>query len=487
MSRNVDTFYWYDYETFGTNPALDRPSQFAGLRTDLDLNPVGESLVIYNRLTDDYLPDPFACKVTGISPDTVSQHGLPERDFIAAIQAQISQSGTCNVGYNSIRFDDEFSRYTLFRNFYDPYEHEWKNGNSRWDLLDIVRLVRALRPDGIEWPSHDDGKPSNRLEHLTAANGLSHENAHDALSDVIATIDVARMIKERKPQLFDYAFANRKKQQCAEYLNKHRHQALLHVSGMYPGQHGHLAVITPVAQHPTNKSGVVVFDLRYDPEELVELGQRPGDDGASEIARRLFTRNDDLPEGQTRLPLKTVHVNRSPVLVPLGTLDDASAERLGIDKKACLLNLERLNASPSPGNAVALALTQQNFNPPTDTDATLYSGGFFSNDDRDRFANVRRADAKTLASMAGIFDDDRGDEMLFRYHARNLPDSLDEDQQQQWHEHCQQILLSEQSGSPRTLESYRETLATMEWTDTEQDLLNSLRTYGDSLEKKYLG
>ncbi|RLA45884.1 MAG: exodeoxyribonuclease I, partial [Gammaproteobacteria bacterium] len=198
------TFYWHDYETFGVDPSRDRPVQFAGLRTDVDLNVIGEPLVIFARPANDFLPHPQACLVTGISPQQALAEGLPECEFIRRIHEELARPGTCSVGYNSLRFDDEVTRYTLYRNFYDPYAREWQNGNSRWDIIDMVRATCALRPAGIEWPLREDGLPSFRLEDLTSANGISHEAVHDALSDVHATIALARLVKERQPRLYDY-------------------------------------------------------------------------------------------------------------------------------------------------------------------------------------------------------------------------------------------------------------------------------------------
>ena len=478
------SFYWYDYETFGTHPALDRPAQFAGLRTDTDLNPIGDPLLIYNRLSDDYLPDPAACAVTGISPDTVNQHGLQEREFIAQIVAELGVPGTCNVGYNSIRFDDEFTRFTLFRNFYDPYEHEWKNGNSRWDLLDVVRLTRALRPQGIEWPVHDDGKPSNRLEDLTRANGLDHESAHDALSDVLATISVARLIKEKQPRLFEYAYKSRSKQQILQELSPSNPTPLVHVSGMYPGEFGHLAIVAPVARHPTNSNGIVVFDLRYDPQELADLASS-GTEGCDEIARRLFSRTEDLGPGVSRLPLKTVHANRSPVLVPMSTLDSQSAERLNIDREACLNHFDSLQNQPDMQNAIAQALQSTQFEPPTDTDAKLYSGGFFSQADRSRFQQIRESGGEALAELAGLFDDDRADDMLFRYRGRNFRQSLNADEELDWQEHCQEMLYRSDRGVARDMKQFLEQMEQVAWQKDLQETRASLLAHAALLRTKY--
>ena len=265
------SFYWHDYETWGATPRLDRAAQFAGIRTDLDFNIIGRPLMVYARPADDFLPHPEACFVTGLTPQECRDKGVPEAEFFMAIHEELARPGTCALGYNSLRFDDEVTRYGFYRNFIDPYAREWQNGNSRWDLIDVVRLTRALRPDGIEWPTREDGVTSFKLEHLSAANGIAHEGAHDALADVHATIALARLIKEKQPKLFDYAFNNRDKRALAKLLDVRARRPLLHVSGKYPAALGHIATVVPLAVHPTNKNEVVVYDLRVDPEPLLTL------------------------------------------------------------------------------------------------------------------------------------------------------------------------------------------------------------------------
>ena len=187
---NQATILWHDYETWGVSPKFDKPSQFAGIRTDLDLNIIGEPEMFYCQPPQDYLPQPEACLVTGITPQKALREGLTEAEFAERIHSLFSQPNTCVAGYNSIRFDDEVTRYLLYRNFYDPYAREWQNGNSRWDIIDMIRACYALRPEGIEWPTVErDGQQvvSFRLELLTKANGIEHEAAHDAMSDVYAT------------------------------------------------------------------------------------------------------------------------------------------------------------------------------------------------------------------------------------------------------------------------------------------------------------
>ena len=282
------TLYWHDYETFGVDTRRDRPAQFAGLRTDEALNEVGEPLVIYCKPARDVLPHPEACLLTGITPQIADAQGVPEPEFIARIHTELAQPGTCSVGYNTLRFDDEVTRHTLYRNFYDPYAREWQHGNSRWDLIDLVRMTHALRPEGIEWPLHDNGKPSFRLEDLAAANGIGHESAHDALSDVRATIGLARLIRDRQPRIYDWLFQLRRKQKASGQLDLVGHEPVLHTSSMYPSETGCTTLVMPLIGEPGNNNSVLVYDLRYDSGPFMALDEEG-------LRDRLFTRAEDLP------------------------------------------------------------------------------------------------------------------------------------------------------------------------------------------------
>ena len=486
------SLYWYDYETFGTHPAYDRPAQFAGVRTTPELEVIGQPLEVYTRLTADYLPDPGACRVTGIGPAIVNEQGLNEKDFITRIKSELSQPGTCNTGYNSIRFDDEFTRHTLFRNFHDPYEHEWRDGNSRWDLLDVVRLTRALRPQGINWPFHTDGKPSNRLEDLTRANGIEHGDAHDATSDVYATIAVARLIRQHQPKLFDYAYRRRDKSSIATLLNLVGQQPVLHVSGMIPSDFGHTAMVLPLARHPKNKNGIIVIDLRYDPEPLMSLTP-------AELAHRLFTPKARQSAGQTPVGIKTIHINRAPVVVPLSTLDEESAARLFIDTSVSFQHAETIKRYPEFAQSVVAAMSEQSFEDPDDVDNSLYSGGFFSESDRRQMQTIRGLNAAELGTFDGFFDDARMDEMLFRYRARNFPASLSAAETQRWHQHVQQALNkpafklpSAVSGEHHTddgkqslRQRFERAMEQTDWAPEEKTLQAELAEYAAQHQREY--
>jgi exodeoxyribonuclease-1 len=442
------TFFWHDYETWGTDPRRDRPAQFAGVRTDEALNVVGDPLMIYCRPADDMLPQPEACLVTGITPQKAQAEGLCEAEFVAAIHAELVRPGTCGAGYNSVRFDDEFTRFGLYRNFFDPYAREWQNGNSRWDIIDMVRLTHALRPEGIAWPRNEDGTPSFRLEHLTAANGIAHEGAHDALVDVYATIALARLIRERQPRLFDYIYGLRNKRLVEQQFDLRQKTPVLHVSGMYPAEYGRIAMVAPVARHPTNKNGIIVFDLRYDPGPFLELG-------IEELHQRLFSPAADLPEGVARLPLKTVHLNKCPVVVPMNTLTPEAAERWQIDVAAGERHLAILRQASTWEERIRQVHGIQNYEPVTDPDQALYGGGFFSDADRQRIERVRSTPPQGLADLALAFDDRRLPEMLFRYRARNWPETLSVEERGRWEEYRHARIMETDGGGSITLPELR--------------------------------
>jgi exodeoxyribonuclease I len=476
----MTTLYWHDYETSGTDPRYDRPMQFAGVRTDEDLNPVGEPLMIYCKPADDFLPHPQAALITGITPQKAQQDGLPEAEFIRQIHDELAQPGTCGVGYNSLRFDDEFTRFTLFRNFYDAYAREWQNGNSRWDIIDMVRLTRALRPEGIHWPNREDGKPSFRLEDLTAINGIEHAGAHDALADVYATIAIARLIKKAQPKLYDFVFNHRRKQDIAPLLNLNERKPIIHVSRMYPGEYCGTALVVPLAKDPNNQNGVIVYDLRHDPGDLIQLD-------ADTLRERLFTATADLPEGVSRPALKTLHINKCPVVVPASTLDDKAATRLHIDREQHDKHLQMLNQAGDLTAKLQDIFKAQEFPPVTDPDTSLYSGGFFSDNDKRKMEIVRHATPDMLKTLSIPFEDPRLPELLFRYRARNWPDSLDQEEQEIWRQFRQQRLGDTAPEEILNLQRFEEAMAACqqaELTAQQTEVLAQLQQYAHSLREE---
>ncbi|HID49734.1 MAG TPA: exodeoxyribonuclease I [Chromatiales bacterium] len=478
MTQN--TLYWHDYETFGVDPMRDRPVQFAGIRTDEDLNIIGEPLNILAWPAPDTLPHPISSVITGITPQRARQQGMPETEFIGCILEQLSRPGTCGVGYNSLRFDDEVTRNTLYRNLYDPYGREWQNGNSRWDIIDLVRACRDLRPEGIVWPQREDAARSSfKLEELTLANGIIHEQAHDALSDVYATIALAKLIKEKQPKLYDFLYRLRRKNEVLKYIDVKEMTPILHTSGMYGSDHGNTRLVAPLAAHPTNKNSVIVFDLAQDPRMLLDLG-------ANTLRERLYTSSGDLPEGVERPALKQLLINKCPVIAPTSTLSGEAARRLNIDLVTGMRNRKILLAARKEiEQKIARIFAPREFEPVTDPDLMIYSGGFFGDQDRALMNKIHTTDPAQLGSQTWSFVDQRLPEMLFRYRARNYPDTLNADEQARWLEHCRARLIEGESGF-LDFQGFHDELAQLlserQADERERVILEEVAAFGRELE-----
>ena len=468
------TFLWHDYETFGAQARRDRPAQFAAIRTDAELNEIGEPIMIYCKPAPDFAPDPQSCLITGITPQICLERGIPEYQFAAAIEQALAEPGTIGVGYNTIRFDDEITRFMFWRNLIDPYAREWQNQCGRWDLLDVVRTTYALRPDGITWPLKEDGVPSFKLEHLSRANGLLHEAAHDALSDVRATIAFARLIRQQQPRLFDFCLALHKKDRVATEIGLATPKPFLHISGMFPATQGCLAVMWPLGTHPTNKNEILAWDLSRDPSELQGLD-------ADTIRTRMFSKNDALPEGVTRLPVKSIHLNKSPmVIASLKTLTPARAAELGLDIDVALRHAEIAATLPAL-DSIWSKVFQRPKEAPLDVDEDLY-GGFIGNNDRRQLTHLRTLTPQQLAQTPINFDDPRLEELLFRYRARNFPDTLSTEETQRWETHRAARLFDGEGGT-RTLDALFEQIDGLSESVDErgEDILGALYDYAEMI------
>ncbi|NQY36753.1 MAG: exodeoxyribonuclease I [Alteromonadaceae bacterium] len=448
MKQNSDnsqqpSIFWHDYETWGINPKFDKPSQFAGIRTDLDLNIIGEPEMFYCAPPQDYLPQPEACLVTGITPQKALRDGLPEVEFAARIHDLFTQPNTCVAGYNNIRFDDEVTRYLLYRNFYDPYAREWQNGNSRWDIIDMVRACYALRPDGINWPTVEkDGVDvvSFRLELLTKANGINHEAAHDAMSDVYATIAMAKLIKEKQPKLYSYIFNLKNKRQVAELIDVYNMTPIVHTTSKVSVEFGCTSWFAPVCYHPTNKNAVIAIDLARDPSPLFNLT-------SEEIKTRLYTRHDELAKDEHPIPVKLIHINKCPVISPAKTLLPENAERLKIPREKCLIHLAQLKNQDDLRDKLSdVFLPDHDDNKQIDAEHALYTGSFFSTGDKAQMDILRNLPPEQLGTYEFQFQDERLAVLLFRYRARNYPLTLTSQEQQKWQQYCQNKLQYGEKG-----------------------------------------
>ncbi|NBB93389.1 MAG: exodeoxyribonuclease I [Gammaproteobacteria bacterium] len=448
---NEETFLWHDFETFGADPRRDRPAQFAAQRTDAELRPVGDPIMIYCRPADDVLPQPMACLITGITPQTARERGVPENEFAAAVFQAMAEPNTCSVGYNNFRFDDEVTRHLFWRNFIDPYRREWADGNSRFDLIDLLRMMRALRPDGLEWPDHPDGRPSFRLEDLAAANGFDTSNAHDALADVRATIELAQRIHELQPRLWEWSLSLRNRDKVVDLLSGG--VPLLHASSRFPALPAcGVAPVLPICKHPHIASQWIVWNLGVDPRPFLELD-------SAELADRFWTPSSDLPEGIERLPIKLVRSNRSPILAPMSVLHETRASALEILPPRVEDHARLLGRHPEFASRLA-GLFQKPGGSDADPELDLY-GGFPPRSDRPVMDRVLRMRPGELGDLDAPFVDERLNELLFRYRARLWPESLDASERARWEQFRQRRLREDPDLASIRLDEYRAALETL--------------------------
>ena len=421
----AQTFFFYDLETSGLNPRQDRIMQFAGQRTDMDLKPIGEAYNLLVTLNDDTLPSPDALMVTGITPQKTVEEGYTEAQFAHMLSEEIFTPDTIAVGFNNVRFDDEFIRHLLWRNFYDPYEWSWKDGRSRWDLLDVVRMTRALRPEGINWPIDDKGEPTNRLELITKENDIIHENAHDALADVTALIDVTRLIRARQPQLYDYLLKMRDKKQVQKLVNLDDKKPFVYTSGRYDKEFSKTTVVFPLT---VGKNGsVVVYDLRYDPTPFIELD-------TGQLAGRLFASWEERQADDfVKLPVKELQYNRCPAVAPLGVLEQGDGwQKISLEAEIVQKHQKILLDHPEFAEKLRTVFEDKpEFKKSSDPEAQLYDG-FLYDEDRVRIEAVHNASERQLADFHPEFNDERLPGLLLHYKARNFPKTLSQDEMTQW-------------------------------------------------------
>ena len=473
------SFFFYDLETSGFDPRQARIMQFAGQRTDLDLKPVGDPVNCYIKITPDIVPDPDAVLITGITPQKTIADGYTEAEFLKIFHNEVATPGTVMTGFNNIRFDDEFIRFLNYRNFYDAYEWHWESGRDRWDILDMVRMTRALKPDGIEWPYAPDGKPSNRLELLTSVNKLKHEAAHDALSDVQATIDVAKLIKSKQPQLFEHLFTSRTKAKVSQIVESKK--PFMYTSGRFPSSQLHTSACIFLGRSEDNDYALV-YDLRIDPTSFLHMSTE----------ELIEAWKYDPETRSTKLPVKTLKYNRVPAILPGVVKDQATLERIQLNIDEITANLQKLLKHPAAfvDNLFAAVknLDEARYQKQLDmvdnqltVEARLYDG-FIGDQDKKLMREVQKTRPEGLADYKDQFSDSRLNNLLPIYKARNYPKLLSDSERQVWDEFCATKLLSgdEESRLAKYFARIQE-LATTRQAPNDQYLLEELKLYGESI------
>ena len=427
----MKTFYWYDYETFGLSPRVQRIAQFAGIRTDENLN-ILDKHMFYCKPTHDCLPAPEACAVTGITPQLCEQKGLIEHEFIKKINKEFTVPQTCIVGYNSIAFDDEFTRHTLFRNFLDPYAWHWQNGNTRWDILNVARFCYAHKEhESLEWEKNENNRPIFKLDSLAPANAIDHANAHDAMADVRATIGIAKIIQETQPIFFNYALSLNEKKEVSRKV-KILHPMLL-TSSAFGYKCSFTRMVTALCYHPDYPDRAIVFNLEQDPEILLELE-------VDELKTLVFTKKVDLPKGIDKLELSELVFNKSPMFVCSPKSDNFKLsplliEKLQVDMDKCMKNLSYVQNNQKQIEKTVQSIYKKDpeREMSNDIDQSLYDN-FVSNNDRKICNHIQSLSSNEIGLLNPNFEDRRLLKLFLNFKARNYPELLSENEQEEWFE-----------------------------------------------------
>lgn len=451
----MNTLLAFDYTTTGNDPVRDRPVEFACVRLDADLNIIGNATTVRCRPLPDHLPDPDACLLSGITPQLCEQLGLPELRFVNEVQRQLGSPGTVSFGYNSIAFDHEVTRFMFWRNLIDPYAHEWKNGCGRWDLIELVRASYVLRPETLEWPRDGAGNVTVGLDSLADANRLLHESAHDALSNVYATIELARLIRDRQPQLYEHMFSMRNKARALQEMSV-PHSPFVYISADATAAAA-VRLMLRIGPHPTNRNEVIAWDLSKDPRQLLDLD-------AESIRLRLFTPHEQRPEAFEPMPLYAIAANKSPaVFRDPRVLSRERAADLNIDIGAAMANVPILLAILKTLDLPRLLqVIYARDTVKCDAEEALYEG-FIGHHDRRALDELRSMDPSGLAAIKPIFSDSRLDELFLRFKARHYPGSLSQRELDKWEEHRYGKLITGYAGS-RTVAMVRASV--VEWQRT---------------------
>jgi exodeoxyribonuclease-1 len=290
-------FVFYDLETTGADKRFDQILQFAAVLTDDDLNVV-DQFEIRSRLLPHIVPSPGAMMVTGVRVNQLVDPSIPSHfEMCTKIHQVLSDwSPATMVGYNSLRFDEEFLRQAFYASLLPIYLTNTA-GNSRLDALTLVLATRAFRPEALNWPLDEDGKIRFKLDRLAPVNGFAHDNAHDALADVRATIHLTRLIKERAPDVWAAGMAYRTKAAATAYVEREK----VFVASRLRAAIQTSTLVTALAANPNQPSEVFVFDLQFDPALLTTMPE------------------DELTEliAGTPRPVTSIRLNTCPLFMPV--------------------------------------------------------------------------------------------------------------------------------------------------------------------------
>ena len=424
----MKSFLFFDFETDGKGFASCRPVQFAAIRTDLALNPIGEPTMLFMRPPIDRLPSPHAIAVHKKAP-WEQEAGLPEGAFARAIQALVEEPGTICVAHNGHSFDYKVLQHLLYRNILPPYDWMHSAGRSRFDTLPLLRGVHAFSPGAMPFAAREDGGVSYKLDLTAAANGIDASSAHDALADVETMISLFERARSAAPAVTKHYFSLRFKSNVDEVLQEAMFWLLLPTN---PAAQKCASLYTRLGV--TDRSEVVLWDLRVNPRVFIDVTPE-------ELVLRQFSKDDALLEmGAVRPGLQPIRANQAPFVAPVDMAhsvlwDDAELNATDVDRNlAWLSDHQRLTESwVEAYQSRKNAFTAEN----EDVEEQLF-GDLILGPDEGRLRRLRQRLARdgSLGEPVDVrkmhFDDGRLSEICFRFIARNYPHRLTAKGKQYW-------------------------------------------------------
>ena len=478
---------WYDYETSGRDAAVDRPVQLGWQVTDPGMEPVADAESLLVRLPDDVLPSPGAMLVHQILPDVHQRDGISEAELAKHLE-QLIAPRTLVAGYNSRGFDDKFTQHIFYRCLRDPYAWQYADGRGRFDLYPVVLTYFVLAPESIRWPEDHDGRPRFKLDRIGPLNQLDQglKRAHDASSDAAVTARLARQLALHDPDLFAT---------CLKRIDKHfvtdqiradgRSEGFLEVTSFAGWDQGFVRDLWIPFRLSERSNDYVAFDLNYDPQQVMTnlIG----------LVERYSIDRSELRKQVRAMGIHTIRINAQPMLFRRATLEPHIKSRLeafGRDEVRQNQHLDvwqHIQESPAFKQLYQLAVqvlveTEQAL--PDDVDFGLYAGKFLSTHDKDLLASLPLMDPEALSQWTQSFDDPRYDTLLFRYRARNFPQSLTQSEWKLWQKTRREKLMGVHSTKTQASRVQDELVAITQRTDLEPHQIEQLEQFVMWLDKQ---
>ncbi|SHH63400.1 exodeoxyribonuclease I [Ferrimonas marina] len=489
MNRVPDYYIWYDFEASTTEVDGIGVTQVALIVTDGNLNEI-ERFEMKCRLGDDIIPHPGAVLVTGHTPQSLAEFPSDYEVAEKTRELLLKYDGACLAGYNSSNFDDEVMRRWMYRNLMPPYDHEWKMGRSRLDLLPVLRMVHALAPGVFKWPTKEVENPdgtigegvSFKLDQLSGLNGIEHENAHDALADVECLIKISQMIRERVPLVWEAAL------KCRDWAYNNTiidgGKPFL-MTSPYLNKTNYFGLFMNVAS--SGKKERYVYNLMVDPAQFDGLSEQ-------EIVDLIYSKKEDMPEGIERPGLTKVKTNGVPQVFPTRlptgemVLSPETMSHCSLDGQAIRANAKALMERRKTWERVVTLLMAKEFDPKPDwPDYDLYSGGFLSRDETHRIEQALSRPIEERVAFAEL--DTRVGRIVFLQIGRADPDLFNEEQREQWDRFVREKLSGSDKYPGYTIDQCVQDIAQIkrERDLTEQQVaqLDDLLAYCKEIKEKY--